>query len=467
MADELEADVVVAGAGAAGLAAALRCAQGGRFVVLLDARETYLRGCNTAMSTGMIPAGGSRWQREAGVEDSPERFYEDVMHKTGGQADPVIARALTASAPELVAWLADACQVPLELVTDFSYPGHSRDRCHAVPERSGRALHTRMNAALEARPEIELAVPMRLLDVELDASGRVSGAVVQPPGGAPERIATAAVVLATNGFGAAPELVRRHLPEIADALYFGGDGSTGDALRIGERLDADLRYLDAYQGHGSVAEPHAVLVTWATVMHGAILVNREGERFGDESAGYSEYASRVLAQPEGVAWVVLDERIDRACRQFADYQDLLEARAVRWAEDVAALAATVGAPAERLEATLAAAARAARGGAEDADPFGRATWGEPLRAPYGAVRVTGALFHTQGGLAVDESARVLRGGQPIAGLYAAGGAAAGISGHGAAGYLAGNGLLSALGLGYLAGAHIAEASPAPAGPAAA
>jgi len=460
MADELEADVVVAGAGAAGLAAALRCAQGGRSVVLLEARETYLRGCNTAMSTGMIPAGGSRWQLEAGVEDSPERFYADVMRKTGGQADEVLTRALTASAPALVAWLADACDVPLDLVTDFSYPGHSRHRLHSVPERSGRALHAHLSAAREARPEIELAVPMRLLDVELDAAGRVSGAVVQAPGGARERIATRAVVLATDGFAADPELVRRHLPEIADALYFGGDGSTGDALRVGERLGTDLRYLDAYQGHGSVAEPHAVLVTWAAVMHGAVLINTRGERFGDESAGYSEYAARVIAQPERVAWVVLDERIDRACRRFADYQHLLEARAVRWADDVGPLAATVGAPAEQLEATLAAAARAARG--EATDPFGRTAWEEPLRPPYGAVRVTGALFHTQGGLAVDESARVLRGGEPIAGLYAAGGAAAGISGHGAAGYLAGNGLLSALGLGYLAGAHIVEAAqPAP------
>ena len=80
-----------------------------------------------------------------------------------------------------------------------------------------------------------------------------------------------------------------------------------------------------------------------------------------------------------------------------------------------------------------------------------------LRPPYGSVKVTGALFHTQGGLRVDANARVLAGGTPIDGVYAAGGAAAGISGHGASGYLAGNGLLAALGLGYLAGRHI-EAS---------
>jgi fumarate reductase flavoprotein subunit len=89
------------------------------------------------------------------------------------------------------------------------------------------------------------------------------------------------------------------------------------------------------------------------------------------------------------------------------------------------------------------------------DEFGRTFWEKPLRPPYGAVKVTGALFHTQGGLRVDANATVLHNGAPIPGLYAAGGAAVGISGHGAAGYLAGNGLLSALGLGYLAGRHAA------------
>jgi fumarate reductase flavoprotein subunit len=453
MSADLRTDVVVAGAGAAGLAAALRCAQAGRSVVLVEASETYREASNTAMSTAMVPAGGSRWQHDAGIEDSPRRFYDDVVRKTGGTADPRIARSLTDVAPTLVAWLADECGVPLELVTDFSYPGHSRDRCHAVPDRAGRTLHGHLSSARADQARIELAVPMRLLDVRLDDAGAVRAAVVAAPDGDEESIEASALVLATNGFGADRERVRRHIPEIADALYFGGDGSTGDALAIGARLGADAGYLDAYQGHGSVAEPHGVLVTWAAVMRGAILVNSGGERFGDETCGYSEYAARVLAQPGRVAWVVLDPEIDRACRRFADHRALVDARAVRWCDDADALAATVGADPARLERTLDAARRAAEGRADD--PHGRQEWARPLSTPYGAVRVTGALFHTQGGLLVDGHARVLRAGRPVPGLYAAGGAAAGMSGHGAAGYLAGNGLLSALGLGYLAGCDIA------------
>lgn len=455
---EVDADVIVAGAGAAGLAAALRSAEAGRSVILLEAKETYRTGSNTAMSTSMVPAGGTRWQESLGIDDSPDLFLADIMRKTHQEAEPVVASALTQVAPELVTWMADALAVPWELVTDFRYPGHSRDRCHALADRSGRSLHRLLHNAVAGQPLITLAVPMRLVDLERDEGGAVCGAEVETPDGNREVISSSAVVLATNGFGSDADLVRTYIPEIAEGVYHGGDGSVGDSLRLGQRLGLDLGYLDAYQGHGSLASPHGVLLTWATVMHGAFLVNNRGERFGDETVGYSEYAAQTLAQPGGVAWTVLDGRIDEACRVFVDYQDVVASRAVRWADDVAALADLIGADPEVLGATIRGAAASARG--EGTDRFGRTHWEEPLSPPYAAVRVTGALFHTQGGLRVDGDARVLRGGVPVDGLYAAGGAAAGISGHGAAGYLAGNGLLSALGLGYLAGRHAASRADA-------
>jgi fumarate reductase flavoprotein subunit len=441
-----DVDVLVAGAGAAGLAAAITAADRGLSVVVAEASATWRDGSNTAMSTSMIPAAGSRWQREAGIDDSPDLFRDDVMRKTGGLADATVARALVDVAPALVAWLADACGVALELVTDLRYPGHARLRCHAVCDRSGRTLLTGLLAALAQR-EAELVVPLRLVDVA-EAGGALLARTARPSGDE-ETIRARAVVLATNGFGANRELVRTHLPEIADGLYFGGEGSRGDALAIGERLGADTGFLDAYQGHGSVAVPHGILLPWAAVVHGGVLVNARGERFGDETAGYSEFGRPVLEQPGHEAWVVYDRRVDELCRPFADYRRCLDAGAVRWAADAHALAEITGAPASALAATLSDAHAAAAGDAPDA--HGRTDWEAALEPPFAAVRVTGALFHTQGGLLVDGGAAVLRGGRPVPGLYAAGGAAAGISGHGAGGYLAGNGLLAALGLGYLAG----------------
>jgi fumarate reductase flavoprotein subunit len=448
MTGSVDTDVVVAGAGAAGLAASLAAAEAGKTVALLEAKDTFRFGSNTSMSTAMIPAGGSRWQAEAGSDDSPERFYDDIMRKTKGTADGVAAKALTTVAPELVAWLADVAEVPLELVTDFHYPGHSRDRCHAVPDRAGRTLHHHLLEAVKGFEEITLIVPLRVTGVQLEG-GAVVSVETETPDASNEVIRTGSLVLATNGFGADKTLVHQLIPEIESALYFGGDGSTGDALSIGQTVGADTACLDAYQGHGSVATPHGVLVTWAVVMHGGFLINSLGRRFGNEPTGYSEYAVPVLRQPGGEAWVIFDGRIDKACRVFKDYQDLLEAGAVRWADNVEDLARVTGVDPSALAATIAESEEASRGRMDD--PFGRTDWESPLEPPFAAVKVTGALFHTQGGLRIDADATVLRGGSPIRGLYAAGGAAVGISGHGAAGYLAGNGLLSALGLGYLAG----------------
>jgi fumarate reductase flavoprotein subunit len=131
----------------------------------------------------------------------------------------------------------------------------------------------------------------------------------------------------------------------------------------------------------------------------------------------------------------------------------VDSGAIVWADDAEALAKATGLPAGEVAGELTVAAAVARG--EGRDRFGRTDFEAPLEPPYAAARVVPALFHTQGGLVVDGAARVLRpDGTPIRGLYASGGAAAGISGHGASGYLAGNGLLPALGLALLAADHV-------------
>jgi len=444
-------DVVVAGAGGAGLVAALRAARAGASVAVFEVSESFRRGNNTSMSTAMIPAAGSRWQKEAGIPDSAEIFKADIERKTKGHADPVTVGALVDVAPKLVEWLADEVGLPLELVTDFVYPGHTHPRQHSLPDRAGASLLGHLLARIEQSPAIDLISPMRLRSVEVDGSGVVA-AILEDPSGTTEAVQTASVVLATGGFGANPRLVSEYIPEISGGLYYGGDGCSGDALLIGQELDASTGFLDAYQGHGSVAVPHNVLVTWATVMHGAVIVNSAARRFDDETTGYSEFARRVLDEPGGVAWLLLDQRIDELCRPFKDYQDLLEQGGVRWATGLDELSSATGLPEGALSETLLEVQRLSE--ASEPDRFGRDSFSE-LTWPIGWVRITGALFHTQGGLLVDRHARVQRDGRPLLGLYAAGGAAAGISGHGAAGYLAGNGLLAALGLGFIAGDHAA------------
>lgn len=453
MSEDVDVDLVVAGAGG-GLAGALRAGQLGLSCAVVEASGHFKRGNNTSMSTAMIPGAGSRWQRALGVEDSPERFVADVMAKTHDQADPQLARALAEVSAELVEWLADFVGLPFDLVTDFNYPGHSALRCHSIEGRSGAHMLDGLVQAVRRADDVDLVNPATLVDVETDDHGAVRAAVVTTPEGGTERIRTRAVLLATNGFGANPDLVARHLPGIATAQYHGSEYSRGDALRIGTALGAATGYLDAYQGHGGMTSG-GVHVSWAAIMHGGILVNARGERFSDESTGYSEHAEIVNAQPGGFAWLVMDQRIHDACLAFDDFRDVVSSGAVSFAGDVRQLAAHLDVPAASLEGTLEEAAALVAGDRPDA--LGRTHWPATLQPPYAAVRVRGALFHTQGGLVVDGAARVLReDGSAIPGLYAAGGSAIGISGHGPGGYLAGNGLLPALGLAYLAAGDVAS-----------
>jgi len=447
---DLTTDVLVVGAGGCGLVAALAAAERGAEVLLVE-KGPRPEG-NTARSSGMIQAAGTRFQRAAGVVEGPADLAADVFHKNGGDCDQAVARALCRAAAPLVEWLVDDLGIELRFVGDFTYPGHSQLRMHAPPSRTGAELMAGLLAALEQRPRIQLVCDAPVVELLTDEYGAVSGAVVETSGR--ERVGAKKVILALNGYGGNRQLVREHCPEIADALYFGHGGNTGEALLWGRDLGAAADYLDAYQGHASVADGYGTLVTWATVMQGGFLVNLQGRRFGDESQGYSEFARVVLTQPDGLAWLLFDRRVFDRVQSFQDIQECAAAGAFRQAATIEAFAERAHLPADALGETLATYNRAARG--EAPDPFGRQA-GPPLDPPFVGVRVTPALFHTQGGLRVDPHARVLRpDGVPIPNLYAGGGSAAGISGHGAAGYLSGNGLLAALGLGKLAGDHAAS-----------
>jgi fumarate reductase flavoprotein subunit len=450
-----DTDLVVAGAGG-GLCGALRAAQLGLRVVVLEANPHFLRGNNTSMSTAMVPGAGSRYQRAVGIDDSPERFLADIEAKTGGEAEPTVAAALAGVSAELVEWLADHVGLPIELPTDFDYPGHSVPRVHSIPGRHGSVLLSGLADAVAAHQDVDLLVPARLTAVRRTGESLV--ATLAQPDGTTEQISTGAVLLATNGYGANPDLVAEHVPEIAGADYHGSEHSLGDALRIGAQLGAATGFLDAYQGHAGLSSAARTLVTWTTVMHGAVLVDLDGHRFGDETAGYSEYAAKLAARPGAAGWLVFDRRVHELSMAFIDYRQVVGSGAVRTAGSVPELADRISVDPDALAAELAEVADVIAG-ERAADRFGRHAFDQGLRPPLHAVRVIPALFHTQGGLLVDGHARVrARDGSPIPGLYAAGGAAASISGHGAAGYLAGNGLLPALGLAYLAATHAARST---------
>jgi fumarate reductase flavoprotein subunit len=450
---DVSCDVLVVGAGAAGLVAALRAREAGASVIVLERDETPSG--STGLSAGLIPAAGTRIQKAAGLNDSPERFAADILAKSGHQADPGQVAALVEAVPKAIDWLTAEHGLQFTVIDNFSYPGHTALRMHGLPERSGVALVDALARQVEAA-DIDLVCSARAASLLRAPDGRIAGCEVIRPDGQAGTIGAGSVVLACNGYGGNRALVTRHIPALSGALYFGHAGNQGEAVLWGEALGAKLNHLSGHQGHGSVAHPHGILITWATMTQGGFQVNLAGQRFSDESHGYSEQAGPVLAQPGAVVWSVFDARIAAIAGQFEDFRQARAQGAVFTAPDVPALAAATRLPLAELEATFAAVAALKAAGGRDG--FGRDwTGAPPLAPPYCAVKVTGALFHTQGGLAVDMQGAVLRpDGMVIPGLYAAGGAACGVSGPDPSGYLSGNGLLSAIGYGYLAGHAAAE-----------
>ncbi len=424
-----EVAVAIVGAGACGLTAAIFLRERGVECVLLE-RDATPQG-STALSSGFIPAAGTQVQRAAGVADSAAQFAADIQRKAHGSAAPHLVAAYTeAIAPALDGLTRHGLR--FELLGGFLYPGHGVRRMHTLAERTGAALTGALAGAAERAGAVLLT---QALVRELWTDGeRIVGVGYTRPDGAIEHLACGALLLACNGFGGNAAMVREWLPEMRDASFAGHVGNDGSAIAWAQPLGLQLADLGGYQGHGSWAVPQGALITWALMMEGGVQVNTAGRRFHDETQGYSEAAVHVLAQPGGVAWNVFDQRLLALGRGFPDFVDAEAAGAVRHAADLPTLAALIGCDAATLAATL---------------------QGTRLAAPYCAIRVTGALFHTQGGIAIDARCRALReDGTPHPNLLAAGGAARGVSGNAVWGYLSGNGLLSAVAGGYIAAQEI-------------
>ena len=437
---------VIVGGGSCGLTAGIALRRSGLDVVVLE-RDATPTG-STALSSGFIPAAQTRLQKSLGIADTYELLIEDVMNKAHGQAPRPLVEAYVHAVTEAIDVL-EAKGLPFEIVDGFLYPGHSVLRMHTMPEKTGATFMTRLEQ-LAQQEGVDILTEALVTELWVDAQDRILGVGYQRPDGRLEHLGCQCLLLACNGFGGNTQMVSELLPEMVRAVFAGHQGNDGTAIVWGQKLGLRMADLDAYQGHGSWAMPHNALVTWAFIMEGGVQINALGKRFNDETGGYSEAAVHVLAQPGSIAWNVFDEPLLELLRGFPDFRDAEAAGALRTAADVAGLAALIGCDRSTLQATLDEIAPG------QTDSLGR-SFKRSLAAPYYAVKVTGALFHTQGGLDIDTDARVLRSdGTPMLNLFAAGGAARGVSGRGADGYMAGNGLLSAVGGGWLAAGVMAR-----------
>jgi fumarate reductase flavoprotein subunit len=459
---ELSVPVVVVGGGACGLIAALAARDLGLEVLLVE-REDRLGG-STSLAPCLIPAAFTKYQTEAGVADSPQRFAADIQRRSKGGGDVRMVLAVTRASGPTVEWLGDRHGIPWVLDDAPPPPGHSARRMHTVPERSGVALIERLWAAAR-KAGVAIYTGARVADLFATEEGRLLGVAIdrsmrtESPGLARhDEVGVQALILACAGFGANANYVRRFVPEMTAANFMGHRGSTGDALQWGTLLGAGVEDLGAFEAHASLSLPQGTALSTTLLAEGGFKVNARGERFVNEDDPPSELAIAVLNQPETAAWDIFDERVHRSGMMDEGYRQAYTAGAIRRAETVAALAKAIGVPEDGLGATFEHVRNYERG--KDYDLLGRDFSGTPpLAAPFYGVQVGAAFIQNQGGLAIDPQARVLRSdGTAFVNLFAAGNAACGISGPRAFGYLAGNGLLAAAVLGRIAGLGAARSN---------
>ena len=456
---ESETDVIVIGAGAAGLCAALAASECGAAAIVFE-RDAQVLG-NTGRSGGTIAAASTKVQRLKGISDSPKQFAADILSRTGGAVDRAVVAAIARESGPTIDWLMDSHGLKFELEA-VHLEGHSLPRAHVRRSEtlgtSGRELSRALQEAVK-RQGVEIATAHRVTALVTDSQRTIRGVRVCTSRGRIRDVACRAAVVASGGFEGSRALIRRHIPEMADALSLGHRSNRGDAIKWGLALGADLRDMRSYQGLGGVALSSRRSLWMLCMIGGGFQTNRGAARFSNEARGYSEQAAAILGQPGHFAWSIHDRRGHRVLLEFVRYREAFAAGDVLQAGSIAELAKVTRLPRAPLQATIAEVMFLIA--AKQRDRFGRTfDKHQPLTPPYYAVKVTGALFHTQGGVAVDRNGRVLRrDGRPFANLLAAGGAARGLSGPGSSGYLSGCGLTAAVTLGRLAGrtaAHIAR-----------
>ena len=437
--ETVEVDVAVVGAGACGAMTALRASEDPDLVI--GVFEKSLReGCNAEISSGSLAAGGTRFQRAAGIEDSPEQHAGEILAASGDEAMSDVVHALCAAAPEYVEWLADELGYPVEIGADLPRAGMSVPRLHTDAGRlGGRHLMRTLRTAIAERANIALvdespAVALRTTD------GVVDGVVVEQNGRAVS-VRAGTVVLALDGFAGNQALMKEHCSGLGDPFYGGVGTSTGDALPWLHELGVELRHLGSCLRSGLVTVGHGTRVSPSLPFFGAVLLDRDGRRFVDEEAhGYSSLAAMLQGLPGERASIVWDDVAHAATRDSELMRETIRAGAFRTYDDLAALAAALGLSVQTLAGAL--TPRPGR---------------RPLAAPFHHALVTHGVLASQGGAVVDSLGRVLRrDGTPVPGLRAGGGTAVGLAGPNSGGYSSGNGLLSALGMGWIVGNDLAE-----------
>ncbi|MER1992495.1 MAG: flavocytochrome c [Eubacteriales bacterium] len=417
----VDTEIVIIGAGGAGMTAAIMAKQEGKDFVLLE-KMPYAGG-NTTKATGGMNAAETHYQKEQGIEDSKALFAADTMK--GGHAlnDPELVAELANSSSDAIDWL-DTIGAALPKIS-FS-GGASVNRIHAPEDGSGVGgfLVEHFSAKLE---ELGVSIMYNTDATELlvDAEGKICG--VKAEGQDANYIFNCkAVILATGGFGANEEMYTQYRPDLKGTVTTNAPGATGDGILMAQALGADLVDIEQIQLHPTVEQSTSMLITESVRGDGAILVNQKGERFTNELLTRDAVSAAELEQEGQYAWIIFDQNLRDHLKAIEKY---VKANLTKQGDTIEALAAELEIDPATLAKTLSDWNEMVKNQRDT--QFGRTTGmnADLSTAPYYAIKVAPGIHHTMGGIKIDTKAQVINTeGQPIPGLFAAGEVCGGVHG---------------------------------------
>ena len=489
-------DVVVVGAGGAGMTAAITATDAGKKVIVVESQP--IAGGNSVRSTGGMNAAKTPYQDKnefkeaAGVEktlataaekfadnatitalaatvksqwdayqanpqgyfDSVELMELDTLIGGKGKNNPELVKALAENSADAIEWLAS---IGAEVKNVGAFGGASVKRIHRPVNADGKV--TAVGAYIV--PILEKNLQDRNVQFLFDTTaneiimkdGKAVGIKATGKDGHKVTINAKSVVIATGGFGANAEMVEKYKPELKGFATTNAEGAQGQGIDMATAVGAATVDMDQIQIHPTVhieEDGNAHLITEGLRGDGAILVNAEGKRFYDEVSTRDKVSAAIIAQPEKSAWLVVDQSmVDKSAViagyiksgytvTGATYEELAKAMGV----DEATFVSTMNTWNQAVEAK------------SDAE-FNRTSFANPLTtAPYYAIKITPAVHHTMGGIAINPKAEVLNEkGEAISGLFAAGEVTGGVHG---ANRLGGNAVADFTVFGRIAGQSAAD-----------
>lgn len=414
-------DVVIVGAGGAGMTAAIEAKDAGLNPVIFE--KMPVAGGNTSKSSSGMNAAGSKFQKAQGINDTTDAFYEETLKGGKGTNDKELLRYFVDHSAEAIDWL-DQNGIKLDNLTITG--GMSVKRTHRPTD--GSAIGGYLVKGLErnvAERKIPIFVNADVKDIHAD-NGVVDGVKVQIQGEKAKNIKAKAVIVTTGGYGASKEILAKYRPDLKDYVTTNSKGTTGDGIALVEKLGGQIIDMDKVQIHPTVQQEKGILIGEAVRGEGAILVDDEGNRFVNEMDTRDKVSAAINALPKKRAYLIFDQGVRERAKAIEFYA---KQGYVKEGKTVADLAKTIKVPKDNLEKAVANWNKAVE--SKQDSEFNRTTAIEhTLSTPnYYAIQIAPGVHYSMGGVKINTKTEVLnKDNQPVKGLYVAGELVGGLHG---------------------------------------